>query len=187
MANPEMDVKDGRMRAVIERVTPSVDGGRFAAKRIVGDEVVVEADCFTDGHDTLACLLLWRREGETAWHETPMAPLGSDRWRASFAAASVGRYRYTVTAWADHFLSWRHDLARRVEVEDLRIAALVGAGLIEAAAERARGEDRARLKGWAAKLRAGGEARALKTLGLDEDLAAVARRYPDRRDATTSP
>ncbi|HUX23577.1 MAG TPA: maltotransferase domain-containing protein, partial [Burkholderiales bacterium] len=35
------------MRAVIERITPSVDNGRFAAKRIVGDAVVVEADCFT--------------------------------------------------------------------------------------------------------------------------------------------
>ena len=107
MAKPGMDANDGRMRAVIECVTPSVDGGRFAAKRIVGDDVVVEADCYTDGHDTLACLLLWRREGEAAWRETPMAPLGNDRWRGSFVAESVGRYEYTVSAWVDHFLSCR--------------------------------------------------------------------------------
>ena len=28
---------EGRVRAVIESVTPCVDGGRFAAKSIVGD------------------------------------------------------------------------------------------------------------------------------------------------------
>ena len=41
MAEQGMNPGDGRVRAVIERVTPSVDGGRFAAKRIMGDEVVV--------------------------------------------------------------------------------------------------------------------------------------------------
>src|SRR5487761_1979254 len=120
MTEADKDANDGRMRAVIERITPSADGGGLAVKRIVGDEVVIESDCYTDGHDTIAALLLWRREGEAAWHETPMAPLGNDRWRASFVAASVGRYRYTVTAWVDHFLSWRHDFARRVEGEDVR-------------------------------------------------------------------
>lgn len=187
MAELAMNVNDGHMRAVIERVTPSVDSGRFAAKRIVGDAVVVEADCFTDGHDLLACLLLWRREGEAAWQETPMAPLGNDRWRASFVAASVGRYQYTVTAGVDHFLSWRHDFARRVEGEDLRVAALVGAGLVEDAAQRAKAEDRRRLKSWAARLRAVPDAQVLKKLGLDEEFAAVAMRYPDRRYATTYP
>jgi starch synthase (maltosyl-transferring) len=187
MTDTEMNGEDGRMRAVIERVTPSVDCGRFAAKRIVGDEVVVEADCFSDGHDTLACLLLWRREGEEAWQETPMAVLGNDRWRGSFSVATVGRYRYTVTAWVDQFLSWRHDFARRVEGEDLRVAAQVGADLVDAAAERAQGEDRTQLQSWAARLRTVAEVTALKVLGLDEGLAAVATRYPDRRFAATFP
>ena len=169
MAKAEMKASDGRLRAVIEGITPAVDGGRFAAKRIVGDEVVVEADCFTDGHDTLACLLLWRREGEAAWNETPMAPLGNDRWRGSFTAAAVGRYQYTVTAWVDHFLSWRHDFARRVE----------------GAAQRAKGAARTRLKGWAADLRSVTDAPTLKTLGLDEELAALAARYPERNLAST--
>jgi len=187
MADADLQTNDGRMRAVIERITPSVDNGRFAAKRIVGDAVVVEADCFTDGHDSLACVLLWRREGEAAWQETPMAPLGNDRWSASFVAQSVGRYQYTVTAWVDHFLSWRHDFARRVDGEDLRVAALVGAGLIEEAAQRADGEDRTRLTSWTARLRAVLDPQVLKTLGLDEEFAAVAKRYPDRRFATIYP
>ncbi len=187
MTETEMQISDGRRRAVIECVTPAVDGGRFAVKRIVGDDVVVEADCFTDGHDTVDCLLLWRRDDETTWQETPMASLGNDRWRGSFAVSTVGRYSYTVTAWVDHFLSWRHDFARRVDSEDLRLAALVGAGLIENTAERAQGKDRKALHDWALRLRALNDPRALKACGVDEELAGLARRFPDRRLASTDP
>jgi starch synthase (maltosyl-transferring) len=153
----------------------------------VGDQVVVEADCFADGHDALACLLLWRGEAETAWHEAPMAPLGNDRWRGSFVAASVGRYRYTVTAWVDRFLSWRQDFARRVDGEDVRVAALAGASLIEDAAKRAKGKDRTRLASWAARLRAVSDAQVLAALGVSEEFAAIAARYPDRSLAATYP
>ena len=41
---------EGRQRAVIENVTPNVDEGRFAAKRVAGDSVVVEADCRSAHH-----------------------------------------------------------------------------------------------------------------------------------------
>jgi len=187
MGDLTLNAGDGRLRAVIERITPSVDGGRFAAKCVLGDPVAIEADCFTDGHDTLACLLLWRREGEPKWHEAPMAPLVNDRWRGSFTAQSVGRYQYTVTAWADRFLSWRHDFARRVEGEDLRVAALVGAGLIEDAAKRAPAQECQRLQGWAERLRTEVDTAALKELGLDEELGALAARHPDRRHASTYP
>ena len=40
-----------RRRVVIEGIRPQVDGGRFPIKRVVGDEVLVEADVFADGHD----------------------------------------------------------------------------------------------------------------------------------------
>jgi starch synthase (maltosyl-transferring) len=182
---------DGRVRVVIENCSPAVDGGRFAAKRVVGDRVDVEADCFADGHDAVAARVLWRREEETAWREAPMRFLGNDRWRGSFVVDALGRYRYTVTAWVDHFLSWHHDLTRRVDPEDIRIAALVGAELVEGAAKRAekhaRGADGKRLADWAARLRAGGEAPALKSLGLDEELLELANRYPDRSLALTYP
>ena len=176
---------EGRARAVIENVTPSVDGGRFAAKRIAGERVVVEADCFGDGHDAIACLLLWRREESARWQEAPMVAIGNDRWRGTFVAQAPGAYRYTVTAWVDAFLSWRHDFARRVEDEDLRVASLVGARLVEAAARRARGEDGERLNGWAAQLREAHELPDLKRIGLDEELAAIAGRHPDRSLAVT--
>ena len=176
----------GRARAVIENVAPAVDGGRFPIKRTVGEPVEVEADCFADGHDSLGCVLLHRRDDEAHWHETPMVALGNDRWRGTFTVGAAGRYRYAVTAWVDHFLSWRHDFARRVEPEDLRIAALAGAALIDEAAQRAGGADGDVLAQWAARLRGSETVPDLRVLALDEDLAAIAARHPDRRLATTS-
>ena len=57
---------DGRRRVVIESVLPQIDCGRFPIKRIVGEKVVVEADVFADGHDQVACQLLYWRENEKA-------------------------------------------------------------------------------------------------------------------------
>ncbi len=178
---------DGRVRAVIEGITPQVDHGAFAVKRVVGDSVCVEADCFTDGHDVVACRLRHRRDGDAQWNEAAMQPLGNDRWRGSFVVDALGRYRYTIVAWVDPFLSWRHDFARRVDSDDIRVAALVGAALIESAAKRADGDDRRRLEQWARALAATDDASALRRIALDEANAEVASRYPDRSLATTYP
>jgi len=176
---------EGRVRTVIEAVKPCVDAGRFAVKRIVGDQVEIEADCFADGHEQIACLLLYRREDEDAWHETPMRALGNDRWRGQFTVDAIGVYRYTVTAWVDPFLSWRHDFARRVDPEDVRNAARAGADLVAAAAARAGGEDAQRLARWAQRLRTDADPASLSAVGQDDSLAALAGTYPDRRLANT--
>ncbi len=98
-----------RVRVIIENITPQVDCGRFAAKRVLGDTVVVEADVFTDGHDKVRCMLLHRAESETEWQETPMTALGNDRWRASFVPKDIGPYRYTVKAWLEPLLAWQRE------------------------------------------------------------------------------
>src|SRR5512145_1400335 len=66
-------------RVVIEAVRPQVDGGRVPIKRVVGEEVVVTADIFADGHDMLAAVLLYRRAGEARWRETRMVLVENDR------------------------------------------------------------------------------------------------------------
>ena len=50
--------------AVIEDVKPQVDGGRFAAKRVVGDDVVVTAAGFAHGHEKVACAVRYRGPGD---------------------------------------------------------------------------------------------------------------------------
>ena len=184
---------DGRSRAVIENIQPAVDGGRFAVKRVIGDEVVVEADCFADGHDVVASRLQWRRAGATEWHSAAMRPLANDRWRASFVVDALGSWEYTVCAWVDPFQSWQHDFARRVDADDLRVAAVTGAALIVQAAQRAaRPADAELLRAWSRELaHAAGDAalsiEALTRIGNDAPRATVANRYPDLRHAFTHP
>jgi hypothetical protein len=146
------DSADGRIRAVIDAVLPIVDGGRFAVKAIAGEAFEVTAHCFTDGHDVVRAMLRWRAEGDSQPQEVPMTALPNDVWTAEFTPPAVGRYFYGVAAWVDPFESWRYEMVRRIEAEDIRIAAQVGALEIAAAAERAAGADRESLAGWAKQL-----------------------------------
>ncbi len=100
-------------RIAIEAVTPSVDGGRFPAKRNVGELVEVEADVFMDGHDKLAVVLLWRAADETEWRETRMHALGNDRWTALLPLMRIGRYLFAVEAWRDAFATYRDELEKK--------------------------------------------------------------------------
>lgn len=177
---------DGRVRAVIDAVLPNVDGGRFAVKRVAGERFYVTAHCFADGHDALRVMLQWRAEGDTAVTEVPMVLLNNDIWEASFVPPVPGRYLYTVVAWVDSFSSWRHELTRRVDDEDIRIAAQVGAIEIAGAASRAQDADRVTLGQLGEELNRIAldpdiDAIAVKATALDGELDALASLYPDRR------
>jgi starch synthase (maltosyl-transferring) len=178
---------NGRRRVVIEGITPQVDGGRFPAKRTVGDRVRVEADVFTDGHDAIAASLLARREGSNEWTEIPMQPLVNDRWFATFRVGELGRYGFKVQGWVDHFETWHRDLLKRIAAEsDALVDYLIGADLVDAAASRATGADHAWLSGRATVLRAGKTPAELRTHSTDPLLHEIALRYPDKRFATES-
>ncbi|HVO87339.1 MAG TPA: alpha-1,4-glucan--maltose-1-phosphate maltosyltransferase [Casimicrobiaceae bacterium] len=176
---------DGRRRAVIENVAPGVDGGRFAAKRCVGDTVVVEADVFVDGHESLRAVLLHRRRGEPRWNESEMTFLVNDHWRGEFAVTELGAYEFTVTAWPDAFLTWRHDLSRWTAVDDVIVALQVGVALLRDTVRRTRGADAARLREWIARLTSQADPLVLRSEALDDALMLLVERYADRRFATT--
>ena len=177
---------NGRVRAVIDALSPRVDGGRFVAKRIAGERVCIEADCFTDGHDQLRVVLAWRAVNATQTYEVEMRPLGNDVWIGEFTPPAPGRYRCTVTAWVDHFESWRNELERREDLADIRVALQVGSALICATAVRAGDADAQALKNWAALLLESAtpestvDASSLKALALDPERARLMQRHADR-------
>ena len=118
-------------RVIVEGVLPQVDGGRFPIKRTVGEEVVVTADIFADGHDVLAAALLFRKAGDREWREAPMELVENDRWSGRFLVDSLGRYEYTVEGWIDRFESWRHELSAKFGAgQDVASELLEGAALI---------------------------------------------------------
>jgi starch synthase (maltosyl-transferring) len=176
-----------RRRVVVEGLHPEVDAGRFPIKRTAGDEVVVGADIFTDGHDKLAAALLYRRAGEAEWRQAPMVSVGNDRWQASFRVDEIGRYEYTVEGWVDRFGSWRHELSKKFGAgQDVRSELLEGAALVRETIVRAsQPADVTRLEQVAATL--GNEAidqpeRVAQALAVavEETMA----RYADRDAAT---
>jgi hypothetical protein len=61
---------DGRLRVVITRLSPEIDCGRFATKRVISEKVVVEAYVFTDGHDQVACQLVYWHDGNESVSRT---------------------------------------------------------------------------------------------------------------------
>ncbi|WP_028079535.1 alpha-1,4-glucan--maltose-1-phosphate maltosyltransferase [Solimonas soli] len=138
--NPLADVASAMAapRIAIERIAPAVDGGRFAAKAVVGQPVELGADIFIDGHDQLAARVLWQRVGEREWQAAPLRPVGNDRWSGRFVPQRTGLHRYVVEAWLDTWASYRSELAKKhragvattLEIEE-------GRRLVTAAARRA--------------------------------------------------
>ncbi len=167
---------DGRKRVVIEGVSPEIDAGRFPARRVTGETVVVEADVFGDSHDAVAAALLFRHERARSWTTVAMSPLVNDRWRAEFPVTELGRYVYTVEGWIDHFGTWSRQLAKRLDAgQDVKVELEVGARIVEAASQRADGaaRDAARLAALSKALREG------KT-DVDPNALALVRRYAER-------
>jgi starch synthase (maltosyl-transferring) len=191
-ADATADVPEGRTRAVIDAVLPSVDGGRFPAKRVAGESVAIEAHCFTDGHDKLRVMLRWKRAySADADYEVEMQAQPNDVWAAEFVPPQPGRYQYTVTAWVDHFESWRREFERREEQSDVLVALAAGAALIDEAAARAAGSDAAILAEWSGQLRErlkdpAAQITAIKALALDPARAAIVARYADRALSSSS-
>lgn len=125
---------DGRVRVLINNVQPSVDGGRYPAKRTVGEKVEVTADIIADGHDHIRAVLLYRHESMQEWTRVEMIHENNDRWKASFTASEKGMYVFTVKAWIDHLDTW-YDGFRKKAAAGVDTAAemLEGGELLRAA------------------------------------------------------
>jgi starch synthase (maltosyl-transferring) len=166
----------------IEHIRPDVDGGRFAVKRVVGDDVVVTADVFMHGHTMLAAQLEYRHRDGRAWKSAPMHDLGNDRWRGSFPVDTLGEYRFRIVAWRDDVGTWCRDVAKKLAASvDVSLDYEEGAQLAEAHAKLAGARDRSALTSWAERLRAGPDRRSIEHL---DRFATIARRTVDRRAVT---
>jgi starch synthase (maltosyl-transferring) len=169
---------------VIEGTEPDIEGGRYAAKCIVGDAVDVAATIFAEAHDHLAARLSVRR-GDGEWQYVPMVPRPNDRWDATFVPDAVGSWEFTIEAWIDRFASWRWGLERKCEAgQEVSSELAEGAALVAAAAERADGDDRTWLAACARRLAGEAPSSQRGRLALDPELAARMARHPDRSGAT---
>jgi len=134
-------------RIVIEKVTPSVDGGRFPAKCVIGDTVTIGASIYADGHDLLAAEIVWKAADETDWHRAPLEFLGNDRWQARITFARVGRHSLAVDAWWDAFGTYRRELAlKRKAGAGISLELEEGRRLLDEAAAASKGRTKTALR-----------------------------------------
>jgi starch synthase (maltosyl-transferring) len=179
-------------RIQIENPAPVVDCGRYPTKASVGDTVRVAADVFRDGHEVLRAVVRYRAPDSETWAEAPLRHVDAHHngvhWTGDFAVDRVGRWTWTITAWADHLASWRAELQRKVDAgqDDLSGELSEGVLLLRGAAERAEGEDRTRIERAVAAVEdedASTVARA--GAALAPDLVAATDRHPDRSESAT--
>src|SRR4051812_47683666 len=177
---------------VIEAVSPLVEGGRYPIKRAVGEDILVEADVFKDGHDVVSALLKWRKQGMTKWYETPMQcidPFNRDRWSGVFSVFENAVYEFTIEAWGDYFRTWQHEFQVKFEAGLIELASetLEGAGFVARAArlaqEAGQKRDAERLVVLADKIREGTPAE-VNALAHSPEIGALMTAYADRGEST---
>jgi starch synthase (maltosyl-transferring) len=119
-------------RIQIQRVTPQIDGGKYAVKRTVGDRVEVTARIFRDGHEILGAAVRYKPSRASRWREATLAAGGNDDWVGAFEVDSAGPWCYRIEAWVDRIASWQEELHRKADAgqEDLSSELAEGALLL---------------------------------------------------------
>ena len=172
-------------------VSPVVECGRFPAKAIPGEDLVVGATVFREGHDLVgASVALYAPDGSLA-ARTRLKPkgIGLDRWEGLMRPTSEGDWTFAVEGWADVYGTWHHNAEVKIAAGvDVELMLAEGAVIFEAAAAERTPEEARVLAQAAAAL-------ADTTLPVDQRFAAAAapavtevlERNPIRDLVTSSP
>jgi starch synthase (maltosyl-transferring) len=178
-------------RIAIEDVAPVVDCGRYPAKAVVGERVPVSVRAYREGHQAMGCHVEWQGPDGRPGPFTRMrhGPPGSDHWYAEIQPDAVGRWTFTVVAFADPYLSWRDAVPAKLEAgqgeADLANDLAEGAELLERAAAAVPERSRAWVRAAAAGLRDPGRPLFARVSGALE-LADLLWQHPVRELATSS-
>lgn len=129
-------------RFPITDVQPVVEGGKFPAKAVVGETLVVGATAFREGHDQLgvsAVLLDPRgKERQRVRLAPPRGPRGqgTDRWEGLLTPSATGTWSFVIEAWHDRYGTWHHNAEVKVEAGiDVELMLAEGAALLAEASE----------------------------------------------------
>jgi starch synthase (maltosyl-transferring) len=134
-------------RIPIERVSPAVDGGSFAAKAFAGEVIPFSAVVFREGHDSLGAeVLLTSPSGKTTIHRMHPGAPGSDEWKTRIQLNELGTHTFLVRAFGDDFDTWHHGASVKIAAGiDEELMLLEGIALLtRAASEESRSNKNAK-------------------------------------------
>ncbi|MFI0368624.1 maltotransferase domain-containing protein, partial [Actinomadura sp. 1N219] len=103
-------------RIPILEVSPVVGCGRWPAKAVVGESVVVSATVFREGHERLGAAVVLRTPDGEELPGVRMSAVdaGLDRWSAVVTPTEMGSWSFRVEAWGDPIAHWWHDAQIKV-------------------------------------------------------------------------
>jgi starch synthase (maltosyl-transferring) len=102
-------------------VSPTVEGGRFAAKAVVGERITVSATVFREGHELAgATAVLTRPDGTSITSRMTARPPGegprrTDWWTTDVTVDTLGDWTLVVEGWGDTWGTWRHNLQAKLD------------------------------------------------------------------------
>ncbi len=182
--------RESRHRVRIERVSPSIDRGRYPVKRIVEEPLDIEADIIADGHEPLRVLLEVREPGERDWQGHAMFPGGNDLWIGQLVFRREGMAEFRISAWIDEVVHWQDSLEKKYRAgqrEDLEVELLEGADLIRRHLSRVQDAEAAqKLVHWLSLWAGPGDLDLRVGMALDSDRGQEAAAFPDARFVTVS-
>jgi starch synthase (maltosyl-transferring) len=128
--------RPGLGRIPVLALTPSVDGGRWPVKAVVGETIAVTAVVFREGHDAVAATAVLIDPDGARHSEVRMRPgaPGTDQYLAELTPDRIGTWTYQVEGWSDPFGTWEHDATIKIEAGvDVELMLEEGARLLERA------------------------------------------------------
>ena len=189
---PAAELRFGRIPII--NVTPVVECGRIPAKAIPGEDLVIGATVFREGHDLVGVsAVLYDPEG-TEIQRVRMHPvgIGLDRWGGMLRPEGTGAWSFAVEGWADLYSTWHHNAEVKINAGvDTELMLAEGAALFRGAAAQRTGDDARVFDAAAAaladtglpvedRLAAAGAEAVLAVLDRDpiRDLVTSSARYP---------
>lgn len=183
-------------RFPITAVQPVVEGGRFPAKAVPGEGIVVGATAFREGHDQLGVSAVLLDPTGAERQRVRLAPprgergMGTDRWEGILTPSEPGNWSFLIEAWHDRYGTWHHNAEVKIEAGiDVELMLAEGAALLrEASGEDFRSDwDKGVLRGAADRL----ADQSLSTedrlaAGFGHDVAGVVAHQPIRELVTVS-
>ncbi|MCR9153330.1 MAG: DUF3416 domain-containing protein [Bacteroidetes bacterium] len=101
----------GRHRVIISTISPSINNGQYALKRVLGEAVDLNCLLYADGHDVIRGRVLWKHSDQQTWQHTDLVEGEEDAFSATIHFNEIGAFEYKVQAWVDHGLTWLERLA----------------------------------------------------------------------------
>jgi starch synthase (maltosyl-transferring) len=102
-------------RFPIEDIAPTVHGGEYPAKAVVGELVPIAAVSYREGHGALGLNVVWQGPDGDPRPFTRMTPGTMDHWHTTIRPDAVGPWTFVVEAFADPYLSWRQAVTKKIE------------------------------------------------------------------------